>query len=78
MEEKIDPGPAMDDDMGSSFGDLGWDWQTSVHRYQRSDAAIDVFGADFARVYALVKQDEIKQLNRMVSDIEYNTYLGRI
>jgi len=78
MEEKIDPGPAMDDDMGSSFGDLGWDWQASVHRFQRSDAAIDVFGADFARVYALVKQDEIKQLNRMVSDIEYNTYLGRI
>lgn len=78
MEEKIDPGPSMDDDMGSSFGDLGWDWQTSVHRFQRSDAAVDVFGADFARVYALVKQDEIRQLGRMVTDAEYKTYIGRI
>lgn len=78
MEEQVDPGPPIDDDMGSSFGDLGWDWQTSVHRFQRSEAAVDVFGSDFARVYALVKQDEIKQLGRMVTDVEYKTYMGRI
>ena len=77
MDEKIDPGVSMDDDLGSSFGDLGWDWQTAVHRFQRSDIAVDIFGADFARVYALVKQDEIAQLNRRVSDVEYRTYLTR-
>lgn len=77
MEEKIDPGVSIDEDLGSSFGEIGWDWQTAVHRFQRSDIAIDIFGADFARVYALVKQDEIAQLNRRISDVEYRTYLTR-
>lgn len=77
IEDKIDPGASMDDDLGSSFGDLGWDWQTAVYRFQRSDLAVDIFGADFARVYGLVKQDEISQLNRMVSDVEFRTYLTR-
>ncbi len=78
LDEKIEPGAPIDDDLHSSFGDLGWDWQTAVHRFQRSEAAVDTFGADFARVFALVKQDEIKQLGRMVTDVEYKTYMGRI
>ena len=78
IADQIDPGVSMDQDPESSFGDLTWDWQSAVHRFQRSEAAGDIFGTDFARIYALLKQDEIRQLNRRVTDVEYETYLGRV
>lgn len=78
LEEKIEPGAPIDEDLGSSFGVVGWDWQAAVHRFQSSKLAADIFGMDFARVFALVKQDEIAQLTRQVSDVEFRTYLSRI
>jgi glutamine synthetase len=78
LNEEIDPGLSIDEDADSSFGQLGWDWQSAIHRFEHSEIAADLFGQDFVRVFALMKQDELNQLLRMVTDVEYKTYLGRI
>lgn len=78
LEQKIDPGRSMDDDAAATFGELSWDWMTAVNRYEASDTAREIFGPDFVRVYSLVKRDEIAQLNRQISDVEFRTYMGRI
>ena len=78
IEAQAEPGPSMDVDESSHRGVLSEDWRQAVARFEASEAATKIFGAEFARVFATVKRDEIRRLNEMVTDVEYETYLERI
>ncbi|MEO0653500.1 MAG: glutamine synthetase, partial [Pseudomonadota bacterium] len=57
---------------------LGHDWFDAVERFVVSDVAEDIFGAEFRRVFAAVKQDEIQTLTGMITPVEYRYYLNRL
>ena len=78
LKSKIDPGAPMDEDPAAKFCDLGSDWSAAVEKFALSEHATDVFGEEFVRVYSVLKRDEIRQLNKAVTDVEYRTYLDRI
>ena len=57
---------------------LASDWEQAVERFAASDFVTDTFGAAYQKIYTDVRRDEIAQLTREISPIEYRTYLGRL
>jgi glutamine synthetase len=56
---------------------LGSDWSTAVERFANSDIAAEIFGTRYRAVYAAVRRDEIAQLTRQITPVEYRAYLSR-
>ena len=75
IENNIEPGPMLETGDGSEGEPLHSDWGTAVTDFEASDAARDVFGAEFVRVYAAMRRCEIARLSTMITDAEYRTYL---
>jgi glutamine synthetase len=69
---------SIDDDPDATMGTLSHDWQSAVEQFETSARAKSIFGAEFIRVFSVVKRFEIGQFKRMVSTFEYETFLGRI
>ncbi len=78
LEKQISPGPPVDAGNGVSETRLHHDWKSAVDEFAGSAAAADFFGDDFRRVYSALRQSEIEALAKMVSDVEYRTYLRSI
>ncbi|HHB80227.1 MAG TPA: glutamine synthetase, partial [Aliiroseovarius sp.] len=68
----------LDDPAASPAAPLGYDWGAAVELFAASDIAADIFGAPYRDLYATVRRDEISQLTREISQVEYRTYLGRL
>ncbi len=78
LEKRVDPGPPVETGNGVAEERLHHDWQTAVDEFATSAAAVDIFGADFHRVYVALRRSEIETLSKMVSDVEYRTYLRSV
>ncbi len=76
LEEKADPGP-------ESFGlkrskdapPLPIAWTTAVDRFAGSPVIGKIFGAEFQRLYVACKRQEISEMRKRISDVEYDAYL---
>jgi glutamine synthetase len=76
MEEKIDPGM-------ESFGltrsknapPLPIAWSTAVDKFAGSEVIGKIFGTEFQRLYTACKRQEISEMRKRISDVEYDAYL---
>lgn len=57
---------------------LTHDWLTAIENFENSAWTAQLLGKSFHRIYAAIKRHEAKTINRMVSDIELDTYLSRV
>ncbi|MDH3195328.1 MAG: glutamine synthetase, partial [Hyphomicrobiales bacterium] len=71
-------GPPVESGNGVAKARLHHDWKSAVDEFAASAAAADIFGQDFRRVYTALRHSEIAALSKMVSDVEYRTYLRSI
>jgi len=78
LQKQISPGPPVETGNGVTGTRLHHDWKSAVDEFASSSAAAEIFGDDFRHVYSALRQSEIKALNKMVSDVEYRTYLRSI
>lgn len=77
ITEKRDPGPPVDEG-GESKQKLYSTWSRAVEGFARSQAANEIFGRPYRKVYTACRRAEIRTLSEMVTDVEYRTYLTRI
>jgi glutamine synthetase len=76
LEEKADPGP-------ESFGltrsknapPLPIAWTAAVDKFAGSEVIANIFGAEFQRLYTACKRQEISEMRKRISDVEYDAYL---
>ncbi len=76
LETQADPGP-------ESFGltrsadapPLPIAWSTAVDRFAASETIRQIFGADFQRLYTACKRQEISEMRKRISDVDYDAYL---
>lgn len=79
LEETLDPGPANEPGMAlPNTPKLTHDFLTAVEAFAGSSAMAEIFGADYARLYADTKRKEALTYLRTVSDFDYATYLPRL
>ncbi len=78
LDQPADLPLPLDDPAASPAAPLGHDWSAAVERFAASDIAADIFGTPYRDLYAQVRRDEIAQLTREISQVEYRTYLGRL
>lgn len=57
---------------------LTHDWLTAIENFENSAWAAELLGESFHRIYAAIKRHEAQTINRMVTDIELETYLSRV
>lgn len=76
LEHKIEPGPPADGDKPSGEP-LHQTWANAIDAFASSEAAREIFGAEYCRVYAACRRHEMAKLSRLVTDVEYKTYLSR-
>ena len=70
--------PALDDEAASEATPLSHDWRTAVQCFEQSDFARRTFGEDYHRVFTAIRQDEIKELCSIITEVEYRHYLSRL
>ena len=76
IERNADPGePVEGEPRAGQGGALPAHWANAIASFQASRFARRAFGAEFARVYALMKWQEMNRLLERVTDAEYDTYL---
>jgi glutamine synthetase len=76
LEEKADPGP-------ESFGltrskgapPLPIAWSSAVDKFAHSPVIGKIFGEEFQRLYTACKRQEISEMRKRISDVEYDAYL---
>jgi len=77
LEQSIEPDAPID--TGEATGEpLHRNWNDAVEEFAVSKAVGYVFGEEYRRIYTACRNHEIVQLSKQVTDIEYQTYLGRI
>lgn len=57
---------------------LTHDWLTAIDNFQQSTWASMLLGEQFHKTYAAIKRHEAQTINRLVTDIELQTYLSRV
>jgi len=77
LENKLSAPLPIDDPNAKTAEPLTQDWQAAVNNFATSGFAKDLFGAEFQRVYSTLRQDEIAQITRPISEVEYRYYLSR-
>ncbi|WP_118133270.1 glutamine synthetase family protein [Oceanicella sp. SM1341] len=79
MDENIDPGHPVRREAGPDDGpDLPLGWGRAILSFQEDGFMAHALGKEFARVYALMKEQEMASLNLRVTDVEYDVYLRAI
>ena len=71
------PSP-LDPDGANTAEPLTHDWRTAVAAFEASAFAEHVFGTEYHHVYAAIRQNEIKELTAIISEVEYRYYLSRL
>jgi glutamine synthetase len=76
IEAQADPGPETSGDRRSPLAPpLPIAWSGAVDKFAASPHITGLFGADFQRVFAACKRQEISEFRRRISDVEYDAYL---
>jgi glutamine synthetase len=76
IESQADPGPETFGDKRSPLAPpLPIAWSGAVDKFAASPHIAGIFGADFQRVFAACKRQEIGEIRRRISDVEYDAYL---
>ena len=76
IERRSDPGePLAGEPRSGQGGALPAHWGSAIAAFESSRFVRKAFGAEFARVYALMKWQEMDRLLGRVTDAEYDTYL---
>ncbi len=76
IEGKMDPGPETHGTVRSpSAPPLPIAWSGALDRFAASANMGDIFGTDFQRYYTACKRQEISELRKRISDVEYDAYL---
>jgi len=55
---------------------LPWNWDDAIDLLDQSEVVRNYLGDEFVNVLCAVKRHEMELLNRRISDIEYESYLG--
>lgn len=75
IDGDIDPGAPARREAGPEDGpDLPLGWGRAILAFQDDDFPARALGAEFARCYALMKEQEMASLNLRVTDVEYDVY----
>jgi glutamine synthetase len=76
LERGGDPGEPLEGEPGPGAGGaLPAYWPAAISAFEASSFVRDAIGAEFQRVYALMKRQEMSRLLERVTDAEYDTYL---
>ncbi len=76
IENKLlPPEPVVGDAYQQYPPSLPNNWQDAVDRFVQSEFIHDYLGAEFQRVYASTKQQEIDEFDKHVTPLEYEVYL---
>jgi len=80
IEERIDPGPAV---QGNGYeqgprGELPTQWHAALEQAARSPFVADTLGADFLAVFLAIKMQECEKFGALVSDRDYEWYLDTV
>jgi glutamine synthetase len=76
IERGADPGDPVSGEPGPGTGGaLPGNWQAAISAFEASRFVREALGAEFARVYALMKRQEMERMLRRVTDAEYDAYL---
>ncbi|MCA0257192.1 MAG: glutamine synthetase family protein [Proteobacteria bacterium] len=79
LEKTLDPGPATEPGKEPPKTEkLTHDFLTAVEAFAASADMADIFGAQYAKLFADTKRKEALTFMRTVSDFDYGTYLPRI
>ncbi len=68
----------LDDPKAVPADSLSDDWRQTVDRFSTSKIARALFGDRYVDIHTAVRHDEITQLTREISQVEYRAYLGRL
>jgi len=80
IEERIDPGPPV---TGNGYataprGELPTQWHAALERAERSPFLADALGTDFLKVFLAIKAQESEKFGALVTDRDYEWYLGSV
>ncbi|MGE4481231.1 glutamine synthetase family protein [Acidocella sp.] len=76
LETKADPGPETHGTVRSPLAPkLPIAWSGAVDKFAASEVMKDIFGPEFQRYYTATKRQEISELRKRISDVEYDAYL---
>ncbi len=76
IETKADPGPETFGERRSpSAPSLPIAWSAALEKFSDSAHIASIFGADFQRVFTACKRQEVNEMRRRISDVEYDAYL---
>ena len=78
LNESPDLPLPIDDDDAVAATPLTHDWRTAVAAFAASDFAADVFGAEYHHIYTAIRENEIKELTSIITEVEYRYYLNRL
>ena len=76
IEAGIEPPPPLS---GNAYDheaeSLSPSMSEAINRFRNSDFIARAFGEEYRRIYAVMKQAELDALSRVISSLEYDTYL---
>jgi glutamine synthetase len=73
---EADPGPeTFGDKRSPAAPPLPIAWSNALDRFAESAYIADIFGADFQKYYTACKRQEISEMRKRISDVEYDAYL---
>lgn len=76
LEQKADPGPeTIGLTRSADAPPLPIAWSTAVDRFAASPVIAGIFGPEFQRLYTACKRQEISEMRKRISDVEYDAYL---
>jgi len=83
IENKVEPPPAVsgdayDGEEGASIGALPTNWGSAIEAFQKGEILKHSMGEVFMRAFGTCKVQEMAELGRKVTDVEFATYLGSI
>ena len=76
IEERADPGPPVTGEASEADGpELPLGWGRALLEFDGDPFVERALGAEFARVYALMKAQEMDSLRTRVTDVEFDVYM---
>ncbi len=79
MSEKLSPGAAISgDDHSIVHEPLPTNWDVALQRFADSSFALSAFGAEYRKLYAACKQQELSEFSFRVTDVEYDAYIRTV
>jgi len=65
----------LPEDLEDVFERLSSNWDDGIEAFEESDFIANYFGADYQRLYAACKKQELDEFRQRVTDVEYDAYL---